>query len=301
MTRSNDLRGIMLTALSGTLFGLLGFLGTKLIQADFSVMNMLFWRFLIASLWILLFAFLTQRNIFKVHCSSKQLCKTAIFIIISYSANSALYFFASLYIGTGLAMVIFFSFPIFVALFSWVLTDWRLNRYVFISLLAVIVGLALLKGAGTKSLSLTGILLAVTAAISYAVYVYRSEHNTKNMSPAFLTLIVCVGSSTVFFLGALASHTFMLPSSSLMWLDVVFVGVVATALPIQLLLDGLRYISPVKASIISVLEPLVTVMAGVLLLHESISYLQFIGMLIILFGAIIIQFDGQPDQGNILH
>lgn len=68
----------------------------------------------------------------------------------------------------------------------------------------------------------------------------------------------------------------------------LFAVIVATAIPIQLLLDGLKYVSPVKASILSVFEPLVTVFIGFVLLHETMSSLQSIGITIVLLGAILI-------------
>jgi drug/metabolite transporter (DMT)-like permease len=45
-----------------------------------------------------------------------------------------------------------------------------------------------------------------------------------------------------------------------------------------------------RASIISVLEPLVTVVVGIILLNESISNVQLIGGLLILSSALVVQF-----------
>jgi drug/metabolite transporter (DMT)-like permease len=58
--RRLEIKGTLLVALSGMLFGLMGFLGTKILYLQFSVENMLFWRFLIASCWMLLGAIFIQ-------------------------------------------------------------------------------------------------------------------------------------------------------------------------------------------------------------------------------------------------
>jgi drug/metabolite transporter (DMT)-like permease len=81
-----------------------------------------------------------------------------------------------------------------------------------------------------------------------------------------------------------------MPETLKSWLYILAVGIIATALPIQLMLKGLKYISSMRASIISVVEPLVTVFVGVILLQETISYLQFIGVFVILASALLVQF-----------
>jgi drug/metabolite transporter (DMT)-like permease len=57
------------------------------------------------------------------------------------------------------------------------------------------------------------------------------------------------------------------------------------------MLEGLKYISSLRASIISVLEPLVTVVLGVILLNESISNLQILGSCLILGSTLLVQFN----------
>ncbi len=48
--------------------------------------------------------------------------------------------------------------------------------------------------------------------------------------------------------------------------------------------------SSMRAAIISVLEPLVTVFVGVLLLNESLTHLQMLGAAIIISSALLVQF-----------
>lgn len=295
---SLQLKGTLLVALSGMLFGLMGLLGTKLFYLHFSVENMLFWRFLIATLCIggtILF----KKNTFHVE-SSFSLMRTFIWNTLTYSGASAFYFLASQHIGTGLAMVIFFSFPVFVTLFSWVLGSWKMNKYAFSSLVAVILGLFFLKGHGEHTIDMTGIILAMLAAFFFASYIYGSQHTIKHIHSNLLTFLVCLGNTLMFFILSCYTQTFSIPDSTSAWFYIFAIGIVATVLPIQLLLDGLKYISPVKASVLSALEPVVTVIVGCLLLNETITFMQAIGVMIVLLGAIIIQFERTVVSENAL-
>lgn len=282
-----QMRGTMLVAISGLLFGTMGFLGTKLFYLNFTVENMLFWRFLIATLWISLSTIRSRSWDLSTIDNPLTILKIFILSTISYSSGSAFYFLASKHIGTGLAMVIFFSFPIFVTLFAWILGTWKMNKTALMALLTVMLGLILLKGNDETTLDWMGIFLGLIAACCFAAYVYGSQHTIKNMDSRILTLLVCFGNTLIFLMLSCYTHSFIVPTTLDAWFYICAIGVIATALPIQLLLDGLKYISPVKASILSVLEPVVTMIIGLVLLNETLSYVQALGVMIILLGAIM--------------
>lgn len=292
-----QMRGTVLVALSGMLYGVMGYFGTQLLQDDFSVTTMLFWRFLAASLWILA-TLRIDKKVFNTTLPKMQFAKIILLGVICYSTGSAFYFLASQHIGTGLSMVIFFAYPLFVTALTWFLCSWKWNRHAVFSLLSVVVGLLLLKGKNDATLDLIGIIFAMTAAFFYAIYIYNSQHSARQVDSKVLTFSICLGNAFVFFLLSLANHSLAFPNSFHSWFYIFAIGILATALPIQLMLDGLKYISPVKASILSVLEPVVTVLIGMALLHETMSSMQAIGMLIILAGAILIQFErtARPDN-----
>ena len=288
---SNPLRGTLLVALSGMLYGIVGYCGTMLFREHFSVPAMLFWRFGIATIWVGV-SCLSQRKKLLIHAHRyKGLGKAVIFSSVFYSGASAFYFLATEHIGTGVAMVIFFSFPVFVTLFAWMLSSWKMNRATFASLALVVVGLILLKGHGSNALNIVGLLLGVIAAISYACYVYNSQHTTYIIDTRLLTLLICASNTIIFFLLMMYTHTLTTPTTLTAWANVLAIGIIATAIPIQLLLDGLKFISSVKASILSVFEPVMVVVMGLTFLNESISSMQILGIITVLTGAILIQFE----------
>lgn len=291
-------RGAFFVAFSGMLYGMMGYLAVQLFHQHFSVSAMLFWRFFTAMLWMLISSVACGKNIFSEMNTHPVVVKSIINGVISYSIGTACFFLACKHIGTGLAMVIFFSFPVFVTLFAWVLSNWQMNKYAFASLLAVIIGLLLLKGVGRHALDAQGIGFAVFAALLYAVYVYGNQHSVKMLDSRLLTFLICLGNSLVFLIISCATKSFIVPNTFHLWFYVLAIGILATALPIQLLLDGLRYVNPVKASILSVLEPVVTVIIGLAFLNETISYVQSIGVVIIILGAILIQFEKMPKPIN---
>ncbi len=296
LTHSHQLRGTLLVALSGVMYGCLGYLGTILLQAQFSIENMLFWRFFVALLWMMGWAYLRRDISAYQPARFSLLLKATLFASITYSGSSLFYFMATQRIGTGTAMVIFYAYPVFVMLFAWLLKRWQIDRYAFIALNAVVIGLCFLKGQGATTLNILGIVSAIVAGLCYAIYVSGSEQAVDQLPTGLLTLLVCLGNTLIYFLLSCVTQHFAWPTTLTTILCVLAIGIVATAIPIQLLLEGLKDISPVKASILSVLEPVVTLFIGFTLLHETLSSFQVMGIVIILAGALFIQFEKGASQ-----
>jgi len=288
---NTETRATLLVGLSATLYGCLGFFGTQLIRLDFTISAMLFWRFFIAALWMLPFVFKKTKNTTAKNYNNYQLLRIFIFGGIFYGANSALYFVASRYIGTGLAMVIFFTYPLFVVLLAWAVDKHPISKPMILALISIGVGLMLLKENHTVLLNKAGIFFAIAAALFYAGYIFGSKYNARNIPSRYLTILVCAGCSLVFLIITIAKHEFIFPTSFKAWFYIIAVGIFATALPIQLLLEGLKHIQASKVAILSVLEPVVTLIVGITALHETASLLQLVGCIIILLSTVVIQFE----------
>jgi len=290
LSHAKWLKAVIFISLSGVLYGFLGYFGTHLQKQGLSLPTMLFWRFFIAGIWMVLYVVGRHEKNFIWLTNIRSYVLPFVMGAICYGGSSALFFVASPYIGTGLSMVIFFSYPVFVMLFSVVIEKLHVNSILLGSILAILVGLFLLKGEAAHPINVIGIGLAVSSALLYAIYVFKSKNIINKLAPPIIAAIVCLGCATLFFILALSSHSFAIPTSLKAWLNILAIAIFVTAIPIQLLLEGLKHISSVKASILSVFEPVVTVIVGVCALGEVVSAWQLVGVVIILAGTVISQF-----------
>lgn len=285
------LQASLFVAISAILYGFLGYLGTTILRENISLPTMLFWRFLIAGGWMMLFVIRkhSTENIFD-HIDKRTLFFMFSLGAIGYAGSSEFYFMASQYTGTGLAMVIFFSYPIMVALISWIIHGKSFNATTIAILITITIGLLLLRSSSSHEISLLGIFFALLGALCYAFYVIGGKKfSSVTVDSNVLTMAVCFGCALIFLFLALVAHSFIFPYSIKSWITLVALSILVTALPIQLMLEGLKHVSSMRASIISVLEPLVTVFVGMLLLQESVSHLQMLGAVIILGSALLVQ------------
>ena len=282
---SQEYRGSIYAILSGFLYGFIGYFGLSAINANLSVSTMLFWRFLMSSMIILI---ILLPKIKKSSDSYKDMFTAFLTGAFFYGISTLLYFLASHYIGSGLAMVIFFTYPVLIMLLNYFIYNQSIPQVYYLAILVILIGMGLMVDLDALSFNLWGILLGIASAFFYACYIIGSKRN--KLSPNISTFMVCLGCMVTSLSVALFTNSFSIPTSMAVWYHLFGISIVATVAPILLLLYSLKYISSEKASILSVLEPVFVVIFGVLLLDEELRLLGTIGIVLVLAGALITLF-----------
>ncbi|KGP63539.1 membrane protein [Legionella norrlandica] len=282
---SQEQQGSFYAILSGFLYGFIGYFGISAINGDLSASNMLFWRFFISSILILIFL-ISQLN--RIKDSYKSMLVAFLSGAFYYGISTLLYFYGSLYIGSGLSMVIFFTYPVMIMLLNFFFYGQTIPKVYYLAIAIILMGMALLIDLEEVAFDLWGIFLGLTSAFFYACYIVASKNN--KISPNLSTLMVCLGCMATSFIVASLEHSFKIPLSLPVWLNLFGIAIIATVIPILLMLYSLKYISSEKASILSVLEPVFVVVFGVLLLGEVLKPWHALGIAFILAGALITLF-----------
>lgn len=285
-------RGVLFTAMSGVLYGSIGYFGSNLLAEGFSVSGLLTWRFLFSAVLLLPFVAIQLNKKDEAAVDLKILARLFFFGAIFYGVGTAFYFESSKSIGTGLAMVIFYAYPIFVVFLSFFIHKTPLSTVMLVSLLFIVAGCTLIAIGEGFSVDVKGISLAALSGLGYGAYVFCTKQTSRLVSPIIATFTVCLGGGLTFlFYSTFMEGTVPFPTSTFAWTQIVLFASVGTVLPVMFMLIGLKYISASKASIISVLEPVTTLAVGALYLGEPVAILQFVGALVILCSAIFVQLD----------
>jgi drug/metabolite transporter (DMT)-like permease len=151
-------------------------------------------------------------------------------------------------------------------------------------------GLALVGTAltvGPMSGQLIGILLAVTGAVIYSIYIIVGTDVMRHVS--------AVQSSAVIFAAAALSAGLLmmvngphLPATGEGWVAIGSIVVIATLIPVAAFLVGLKRIGPTNAAMLSTLEPVVTVLLAYWWLNETLSPVALIGGGLILMAVLLL-------------
>lgn len=290
---SQEYRGSIYAILSGCLYGFIGYFGLSAMNGNMSASTMLFWRFLISSMIIFVLMLPKIRN---SDDSYKNMVIAFLTGAVYYGVSTWLYFLSSQYIGSGLAMVIFYCYPVLIMLLNYFFYGQLIPKVYYLAILVILIGMGFMVDLDALSFNLWGIFLGIASAFFYACYIIGSKRN--KLSPNMSTLMVCLGCMVTSLLFSLFTHSFTLPESMAVWRNLFGISVIATVAPILLLLYSLKYISSEKASILSVLEPVFVVILGVLLLNEELRFWSVLGIALVLSGAVITLFSHKINFGR---
>ncbi|MBN9231592.1 MAG: EamA family transporter [Legionella sp.] len=293
---NNEFRGAICAIFSGFLYGFIAYFGLNALSSHFNEGAMLFWRFSLSCIFILIFFFPWLR---QKRESPKELWRLLIAGIFCYGTSSLLYFLACRYISSGIAMVSFFTYPLFIMLYNILFKRQAVVPLYFGAMLVMMLGMCCFIDLRTAQANVVGIFLAMASAICYAAYILTSKRST--VSPHMSTLMVCAGCTIPALVHCLVDNSLAWPASSIAWFYLFGIAIISTVLPILFLLYSLQLISAEKASLLSVLEPVFVVILGMVLLHEKLSLKSLAGIILVLAGALITLLESNPQSGQTVY
>jgi drug/metabolite transporter (DMT)-like permease len=280
--------GTVLCLASASAFGAMAIFGKLAYDQGATVGTLLAGRFVLAAalLWTLL---VLGGGIREIRGSGVRNVALALALgACGYAVQAGAYFAALERIDASLLSLLVYTFPAIVAVAAIVLGRERLDRRRAGALTLASAGLALvLAGAGTGALDPLGTALGLGAALVYSGYILMGEGVAARMSPQLLAALVCTGAAVTLVSGsALLGELRPERVTVAGWGWLACLAVVSTVGGVALFFAGLRRVGATTASILSTVEPLVTVVLAVLVFGEMLSLVQVFGGVLVL-GAVL--------------
>ena len=276
--------GTLMCLASGAAFGAMAIFGKLAYGEGATVGTLLAVRFLLAAavFWGLVLAGGAAR---EVGALGRRDVGTALGLGgVGYALQAGCYFAALTRIDASLLSLLLYTFPAIVAAAAVALGRERINGRRVAALVLASSGLALVVAdAGTGALDPVGAALGLGAACVYSTYILVSEGVAVRMRPTVLSAIVCSGAAATLTVGAAVLGEFRpgaLTAAGWGWLACL--GAVSTVAAISLFFAGLRRVGPTVASILSTVEPLVTVGLAAIVFGEVLSPVQLLGGALVL-------------------
>lgn len=210
-----------------------------------------------------------------------------------------MFFIAVSRLPVGIAMLLEYTSPVLVAFWVRFVRKVRLPMLSWIGIALAFLGLALVAQVW-KSLELDGVglLAGIGAALCSAAYYLlgergASEHHpigmvTWGMVVGALGLFVVAPPWTMPFAAVRTTSTFG-GTEVPVWALLVTVALISTALAYTLSISSLRHLPSTVASVLALSEPIVATLIAWLMLGETLSPDQIIGMVVLLSGAALVQ------------
>lgn len=190
------------------------------------------------------------------------------------------------YIGVGSATVLHFLYPLFVVCMNFVLYHQKLNKQQLCCLVLAIIGIFCFMD--SSSSSLMGALLAILSGVFFAYYMVGMDRSSiRYMSPyVFNFYLVLMNSIVIFILAFLLGRITILPVQAYILSGVV--AILTSLVGVVLLQKGIYCLGASLTAILSTLEPITSIVVGVVWLNESLTLLKIIGCILVLFSTFIL-------------
>src|SRR5215212_4392748 len=280
-----SLAGLLLCAASAAAFGAMAVFGKLAFEAGIGVITVLAVRFTLSAAVLAPLDAAGWRRLPR-----RRLLQALALGGLGYAAQSALYFLALERVDAGLVALLLYTFPALVTIGAVVLGRDRLDRARVASLALAFLGLVLvLASGGPAHAEPLGIVFAFGAALVYTVYILTSEPVLADMDPRTLAGLVCTGGAATYLVAGAVSGELSFDFDAIGWLWLAGIVGVSTVAAIVLFFAGLARVGPSRASIVSTVEPLVTVTLAFVVFGERLGAAQLVGGALVLASVVLLQ------------
>jgi drug/metabolite transporter (DMT)-like permease len=280
--------GTLLCLASAAAFGAMGVFGTLAYADGATVGTLLAVRFVLAAAlcWALVLAGGGSRGIGR-----RDVLIALALGAFGYSAQAGAYFAALDRIDPSLLALLVYTFPAIVAVAAVALGRERMDRRRLGALAFVSAGLVLvLAGAGIGEHDPLGTGLGLAAALVYSGYVLVTDGISARIAPGALSALVCTGAAVTLTGGSLLLGELRPGELAIAgWGWLACIAVVSTVLAISLFFAGLRRVGPTTASILSTVEPVVTVGLAMAVFGDVLAAAQIAGGGLVLGGVLVLR------------
>jgi len=243
-------------------------------------------RFLIAAVAIGLLM-LFRRQSFRV---TRGELVTLIYLSF-LSDGSALFLLAGYkYMGSGVATVLHFMYPVFTALVMMVFYHESRKPSTLAAVLMAVAGVTVLSWPHEgETASVRGIVIVLISALCYALYLIRvNRSRAQTMDVMKLTFYILFIGAVIFGAYGLLQDEFQMVSTSGQFLHLLLLGIICTAVTNLGLVISVQRIGSTMTSVLGALEPLTAVVLGVLLWQEGFTWNMVVGLLLIIPAVVLI-------------
>ena len=272
--------------ISATAFGTLSILAKLAYRSGLGTEQLLAFRFVLAAIGMWGLALLLRQN--PLRFQRRRLLTLVALGAIFYTGQSLTYFTALHSLPASLCVLIAYIYPSLVVLAGWLFLRRSVSPWHWVALAASFVGVALLVGGAQFQLAWP-LVFAIASPAIYTGYILVGERVMSSVPAVGASAVIMSGAAIAFCLIAAFAGQLALPASASGWTVGVAIAVVPTMVAISLFLAGLPRIGAARSSLLSTLEPVVTVLLAVVLLGDRLSVIQVLGGVLIIVAVVVVQ------------
>ncbi len=265
-----------MVACAALLFSLQPLIANALYEDGANAWGTVFLRFLVPALFLVFFV--KRKNYFN---------KLIALILGAVLGGSAAAYYASIqYISSGLAVILLYTYPVIIFVIALALKEDFLSIRKFVAVISAVSGIYISVGVINSS-SITGILLALTAAGAFALYLLLSRRLLPDNGGLSMVGWVMLG-AVLFLLVPIAFGMTRFPTTLSGYGMGLILSLFSGLIPIAMLTSGSYLMQKdTDTGIILTLEPVGTFLLAWMFLSESLTINTLVGFSMVVAAIVI--------------
>lgn len=278
------LTGYICAICSAIIYGCMPLM-SKYIYAD--GVNPLTLVFLRNALSILPLGILAYREKKTLRIPRKILPSITLISLLGCSATPILLFSSYQFMASGTATVFHFVYPAIVILLQIFFMRKKVQVSNLISVVLCVVGIGLFYAPG-QPLNFTGSVLALSSGLTFAIYVVLlSNFDRTHVSGFLFSFYVATISSIILLIVCLVTGSLTLPATLFGWGLCILFSLAVTTGAVVLFQHSTFLIGGERTSILSTLEPITSIILGVIVFGEPFGFRLLLGTVLVVAASVL--------------
>lgn len=196
------------------------------------------------------------------------------------------------HLPAGTNAFLFYTYPAWVAVFSFVSATERVDARRLLALAISFAGIATMVGtpwSETRAVPLIGVVLSLSAAACYGLYIPTIGRMQEGIRPTVMSAYVAFGAGVIHVITGAVTGTLTAQLEPAAWASIAGFAIIGTAIAFLFFLRGLAVLGPVRTAIVSTIEPFFTTLLGALILTQPLPSSTLAGGALIALAVILLQ------------
>lgn len=290
------LRGYLLGITASATYGTNPLFALHLYKAGMTPDGVLFLRYIMA-IPVLALMIVMRGQSFRI--TGRQ---TLMLVVLGFLvALSSLTLFCSYnYMDVGIASTILFIYPILVAVIMAGVFHEHISSITILCIAIATAGICLLMKAPDGSMiSLTGIILAVLSALTYAVYIVAvNKSSLVKIATLTITFYILLFGVSLFAIRLYLNGEPLFPRLPgwHLWLCIGGLALFPTAISFACTNGAIQTIGSTPTAILGAFEPATAVLIGITVFGETLTLQSLTGLLLVIAAVILVIIGAQVQQ-----
>lgn len=280
--QSTLLIGSLQVILAGICWGTLGIFSTQLGDLGLTSFQITTLRIVTAGMMVLVLL----PKLFTTFAAmpAKQWLGLIIQSLIGVLGMTLCYFYAVGQVGVSMAVALLYTAPVFSLVLARVILDERITAKSALLAIIAVIGVACLM-AGDKFTINAGVAVGLLSGLCYSLYgilgkkVMGFNHSAQMV---FFSSVAFSSLALLFLPQTFTTYQTVLILPVQTWGLVLGLSLVGTIAPFLLYMNALQKLPATTASVFTIVEPLTAIILAVFLLHQPLSMMQLIGVVLII-------------------